>query len=352
MIKKIKKCLALNLSLITLSSFMGSFNIHATDKDCTRPAKLVCSSASEMSLTGLTSEDLKEELVQRALNIYQKLKKELTFVAGESKNVGHYSLISEGFNKDVEYTEKYKKGNCRMISHRFIFEFLKEFHKTGESINIRPLVIQFKNENSHIAVTLITPKEVYIIDLSLDLQNESEHAIPLPVPYIFTAQKYMKYMELTCSDNPPVFFKIITDDVSTCSKKIDKCFSLPLEFMCEGHDKNSCETELPVVQKYVVPALRKGIKNIAFSFLTGRDIISGKKDDSLETISYEDLVKTPLLSKILPPELKEKMLNGTSRYIDYYNVSESLLKKGKRLSDEDADKFITEYLRNIDKINK
>ena len=46
------------------------------------------------------------------------------------------------------------------------------------------------------------------------------------------------------------------------------------------------------------------------------------------------------------------MSEGTAVWTDYFDAAESLSEKGKKLSDEDADKFITEYLKNIDRFNQ
>ena len=97
--------------------------------------------------------------------------------------------------------------------------------------------------------------------------------------------------------------------------------------------------------KYEVPATGKDISSIVFSDLTGRNSFSGKKNSSLQIIPYEDFLKEPFLSKILL--LKEKMSKGAATFVDYYSVSKALSKEGKALSDEDADKFITEYLKIV-----
>ena len=438
MIKKSKKFLALSLSLVSLVSSMGSLNIHAMDGRCAKPEKLACCSADEMLPMGLTPEDLEEELIQQVFGIYKELeegKEGLTFVLDEAEKVGECSSLSDCYKKDTVHTLRSHAGNCRMISNRFIFEFLKrKLNKTDEFVKICPLTVAFANETSHIAVALITTKKVYIIDLSSDLQDRSEHRMTLPVPYIFTAQKYIEYMN-HISLNNPIFFGVIEEDISTCTKKSTECFSTPLEMVCQisdlfnrdkempsslkasdecmsvlgrpsseepklhkkisdkcmsdlelmfiegpklksrketsdksnrkalkhlpdelSHDKNPREIESQnvslVMGKYKVPAAGKGIKNMAFSFLTGRDTNSGIKNDSLEIISYEDLVETPLLSEILPTEIAKKMSEGTAIWMNYHDAAEFLSKKGKKLSDEDADKFITEYLKNIDKCDR
>lgn len=198
---------------------MGSLNIHAMDGGCARPEKLACCSADGMLPVGLTSDDLEEELIQRVRSIYRRLEGELTFVSGESKKVGEYSSISERYNKDVAHTLRNRVGNCRMITHRFIFEFLKEkLDKTEGFVKICPLYMLFANKSSHVAVTLITKKKIYIIDLSMDLQNKSERGVTYPVPYIFTAQKYMNFMKFKCIYNQPSYFLLVNEDVTTCEK--------------------------------------------------------------------------------------------------------------------------------------
>ena len=442
MIKKSKKFLALSLSLVSLVSSMGSLNIHAMDGRCAKPEESACCTPNRFLPMGLTLEDLEGELIQQVFGIYKELeegtegKEGLTFVLDESKKVGEYSSLSECYKKDTVYTLRNRTGNCRMISNRFIFEFLKRrLNKTDGFVKICPLTVAFANRTSHIAVALITTKKVYIIDLSSDLQDRSEHRMTLPVPYIFTAQKYIEYMN-HISLNNPIFFGVIEEDISTCTKKSTECPPTPLRTICQkydlsfnrgkempsslkasdecmsvlgrpsseepklhkkisdkcmsdlelmfiegpklksrketsdksnrkalkhlpdelSHDKNPREIESQnvslVMGKYKVPAAGKGIKNMAFSFLTGRDTNSGIKNDSLEIISYEDLVETPLLSEILPTEIAKKMSEGTAIWMNYHDAAEFLSKKGKKLSDEDADKFITEYLKNIDKCDR
>ena len=355
----IKKCLALSLFSANLVSFMGSLNIHAMDGGCARPEKLACCSADGMLPVGLTSDDLEEELIQRVRSIYRRLEGELTFVSGESKKIGEYSSVSERYNKDVAHTLRNRVGNCRMITHRFIFEFLKEkLDKTEGFVKICPLTITFADGSNHVAVTLITKKKVYVIDLSMDLQNKSERGATSSVSYIFTAQEYVNFMKFTCLDNQPVYFYLVNEDVTTCEKNPLRPNSFPLECVCKIYDslykksEPSEPSECSIFEKYKVPAVGEGLISIVFSFLTGRDIPSGKKDDSLETISYEDLIKTPLLSEILSTEIAKKMSEGTAVWTDYFDAAESLSEKGKKLSDEDADKFITEYLKNIDRFNQ
>ena len=348
MIKKSKKCLALSLFLANLVSFMGSFNIHAMGRVCSKS-----SFAGRMRPTGSTEDNLEEELIQRVRSIYSRLGGELTFVLGESKKLGEYSSISEDYNKDVAHTLRNHVGNCRMITHRFIFEFLKEgLDKTEGFVKICPLYMLFANKSSHIAVTLITKKKVYVIDLSMDLQNKSECGVTSSVPYIFTAQKYMDFMRLKCTYNQPSCFSLVNEDVTTCKKNVH---FLPLERACETYDssyKKREPSECLIFGKYKIPAMGEGLTNVAFSYLTGRSTSSGIKDDSPETILYEDLVGTPLLSEILSPETAKKMSEGTAIWADYYDAAKSLSEKGKKLSDEDADKFITEYFKNIHKVNQ
>ena len=195
---------------------------------------------------------------------------------------------------------------------------------------------------SHNAVTLLTKKKVYIVDLSTDLQSKSKGMV-FPVPYIFTAKKYMDFMKLKYPNNQPACFLLTDEDVTKCKKKFYECDPLFLGRVCEAYD-SSTES---VMGKYKVPAMAEDAMSIVFSYLTGRDTVSGIKNDLLETISYEDLVKTPLLSKILPPETKDKILKGTANFYDYRGVGEALSKEGKALSDEDADKFIVIHLSKI-----
>lgn len=113
----------------------------------------------------------------------------------------------------------------------------------------------------------------------------------------------------------------------------------------EYHEPPRREPQPPVMGKYEVPAIGKDILSVVFSDLTGRNSLSGEKDSSLEIIPYEDFLKSPLLSKIV--SLKEKISKGTASFVDYYSVSQALSKEGKALSDKDADKFITEYLKVV-----
>ena len=251
MIKNSKKFLALSLSLISLVSSMGSFNVYAgknhpkhvrrrigskTSERCTGSKTPERCTPNRVSPMGLTPEDLEGELIQRIFSIYTELEKELTFVLGESKKVGEYSSLSDCYKKDTVYTLRNHTGNCRMISNRFIFEFLKRrLNKTDGFVKISPLTIVFANKTVHIAVALVTTKKVYIIDLSSDLQDRSEHKMPLPVPYIFSAQKYMEYMNCISLSNP-IFFGVIEEDISTCTKRDTERFSTPLEMVCQASD--------------------------------------------------------------------------------------------------------------------
>ena len=228
MIKKGKKCLALILSVASVSSFMGNFGAIAMNPS---PAAAAVASAPRGSAwsnplalqalrhqsdTGITEEDLEKPWVRHAFEIYGNLmKQKLKYSEAAGKRL-------EELGKDCKsLCELYKldtsrnvmragKGICRTFAHRVIYEFLEKSKKVGESVEIYPLLMRLCNGSNHTAVVFIVDGKKFVMDISTAVKA------PRKFPYIFTLENYLRYYSLQQAKIEACF--MIFEDCSTCEK--------------------------------------------------------------------------------------------------------------------------------------
>ncbi len=225
MIKKGKKCLALILSVASVSSFMGNFGAIAMNPS---PAAAAVASAPRGSAwsnplalqalrhqsdTGITEEDLEKPWVRHAFEIYGNLmKQKLKYSEAAGKRL-------EELGKDCKsLCELYKldtsrnvrragKGICRTFAHRVIYEFLEKSKKVGERVEIYPLVLKLGSGRSHMVDVFIVDGKKFVMDISTAVKA------PREFPYIFTIESCCNFYHSKIKECFVVF-----EDVSTCEK--------------------------------------------------------------------------------------------------------------------------------------
>ena len=231
MIKKGKKCLALILSVASVSSFMGNFGAVAMDPSPAAAASaprgsawsnpLALQALRHQSDTGITEEDLEKPWVRHAFEIYGNLmKRKLKYKKVVGKKLERLGKkcksLRELYKQDVDYNKRNGEGICRTFAHRVIYEFLEKSKKVGEHVEIYPLTLHLCDGSSHNVAVFIVDGKKYVMDVTTALTPSCEF------PYIFTLENYLKYysshyLKVTnCA--------VIFEDVSTCEKPLkDSC---------------------------------------------------------------------------------------------------------------------------------
>ena len=231
MIKKSKKCLALILSVASVSSFMGNFGAVAMDPSPAAAASaprgsawsnpLALQALRHQSDTGITEEDLEKPWVRHAFEIYGNLmKRKLKYKKVVGKKLERLGKkcksLRELYKQDVDYNKRNGEGICRTFAHRVIYEFLEKSKKVGEHVEIYPLTLHLCDGSSHNVAVFIVDGKKYVMDVTTALTPSCEF------PYIFTLENYLKYysshyLKVTnCA--------VIFEDVSTCEKPLkDSC---------------------------------------------------------------------------------------------------------------------------------
>ena len=238
MIKKGKKCLALILSVASVSSFMGNFGAVAMDPS---PAAAAAASAPRGSAwsnplalqalrhqsdTGITEEDLEKPWVRHAFEIYGNLIRKLKYKKAQGRRLlvklsGKCETLSDVYRLDVNHNVKTGGGNCRIFTHRVIYEFLEKSKKVEERVEIYPLVLDSGSGRSHMVDVFIVDGKKYVMDITNALTPSCKF------PHIFTLESYLKYYNSHC-------FKInkcavVFEDVSTFEKPLEYSFSVCLD---------------------------------------------------------------------------------------------------------------------------
>ena len=232
MIKKSKKCLALILSVASVSSFMGNFGAVAMDPSPAAAAAsaprgsawsnpLALQALRHQSDTGITEEDLEKPWVRHAFEIYGNLmKRKLKYKKVVGKKLERLGKkcksLRELYKQDVDYNKRNGEGICRTFAHRVIYEFLEKSKKVGEHVEIYPLTLHLCDGSSHNVAVFIVDGKKFVMDISTAVKA------PREFPYIFTLENYLKYysshyLKVTnCA--------VIFEDVSTCEKPLkDSC---------------------------------------------------------------------------------------------------------------------------------
>ncbi len=232
MIKKGKKCLALILSGVAVSSFMGNFGAVAMNPS---PAAAAAASAPRGSAwsnplalqalrhqsdTGITEEDLEKPWVRHAFEIYGNLIRKLKYkkVVGKKleRSGKKCKSLCKLYKQDVDHNRRTGEGICRTFAFRVIYEFLEKSKKVGEHVEIYPLTLHLCDGSSHNVAVFIVDGKKYVMDVTTALTPSCEF------PYIFTLENYLKYYSshyLKVTDCAVIF-----EDVSTCEKPLkDSC---------------------------------------------------------------------------------------------------------------------------------
>ena len=227
MIKKGKKCLALILSVASVSSFMGNFGAIAMNPS---PAAAAAASAPRGSAwsnplalqalrhqsdTGITEEDLEKPWVRHAFEIYGNLIRKLKYSEAAGKRLEELGKncksLCELYKLDTSRNvRRTGKGVCRTFAFRVIYEFLEKSKKVGEHVKIYPLTLHLCDGSSHNVAVFIVDGKKYVMDVTTALTPSCEF------PYIFTLENYLKYYSshyLKVTDCAVVF-----EDVSTFEK--------------------------------------------------------------------------------------------------------------------------------------
>ena len=231
MIKKGKKCLALILSVASVSSFMGNFGAVAMDPSPAAAAAsaprgsawsnpLALQALRHQSDTGITEEDLEKPWVRHAFEIYGNLIRKLKYKKVVGKKLVRLGKkcksLSKLYKLDVDYNKRNGEGICRTFTHRVIYEFLEKSKKVGEHVEIYPLTLHLCDGSSHNVAVFIVDGKKYVMDVTTALTPSCEF------PYIFTLENYLKYYSshyLKVTDCAVIF-----EDVSTCEKPLkDSC---------------------------------------------------------------------------------------------------------------------------------
>lgn len=233
MIKKGKKCLALILSVASVSSFMGNFGAVAMDPSPAAAAAsaprgsawsnpLALQALRHQSDTGITEEDLEKPWVRHAFEIYGNLmKQKLKYSEAAGRRIERSGrkckslrdLYKLDTSRNVRMTGK---GICRTFTHRVIYEFLEKSKKVGEHVEIYPLTLRFCDDSSHGVAVFIVDGKKYVMDITNALTPSCKF------PYIFTLESYLKYYSSHYFKIEECF--VVFEDVST--------FEKPFEYNC------------------------------------------------------------------------------------------------------------------------
>ena len=231
MIKKGKKCLALILSVASVSSFMGNFGAVAMNPSPAAAAAsaprgsawsnpLALQALRHQSDTGITEEDLEKPWVRHAFEIYGNLIRKLKYKKVVGKKLVRLGKkcksLSKLYKLDVDYNKRNGEGICRTFTHRVIYEFLEKSKKVGERVEIYPLILDLGSGCSHMVDVFVVDGKKYVMDVTNALTPSCKF------PYIFTLESYLKYYSshyLKVTDCAVVF-----EDVSTFEKPFsDAC---------------------------------------------------------------------------------------------------------------------------------
>ena len=233
MIKKGKKCLALILSVASVSSFMGNFGAVAMNPSPAAAAAsaprgsawsnpLALQALRHQSDTGITEEDLEKPWVRHAFEIYGNLmKQKLKYSEAAGKRLEELGKncksLCELYKLDTSRNvRRTGKGVCRTFAFRVIYEFLEKSKKVGEHVEIYPLTLHLCDGSSHNVAVFIVDGKKYVMDVAIALKS------PFDFPCIFTLENYLKYYSshyLKVTDCAVIF-----EDVSTCEKPLkDSC---------------------------------------------------------------------------------------------------------------------------------
>ena len=222
MIKKSKKCLALILSVASVSSFMGNFGAVAMDPSPAAAASaprgsawsnpLALQALRHQSDTGITEEDLEKPWVRHAFEIYGNLmKRKLKYKKVVGKKLERLGKkcksLRELYKQDVDYNKRNGEGICRTFAHRVIYEFLEKSKKVGERVEIYPLVLKLGSGRSHMVDVFIVDGKKFVMDISTAVKA------PREFPYIFTIESCCNFYHSKIKECFVVF-----EDVSTCEK--------------------------------------------------------------------------------------------------------------------------------------
>ncbi len=133
---------------------------------------------------------------EKVREIYADLLNELTFdtEVGELCERKKHNTVGEAFQNDVEVTKTLKKGVCRQISHRLIYDLSKICSRAYALVLGKP-------GNSHVAVMYEGEDGQYVADLSREIQ-------------------YCENFPNMFKRNKPMLFKLPLDDYIEMNKNV------------------------------------------------------------------------------------------------------------------------------------
>lgn len=182
--KKIKRCVILLFSLVTVAVFSMRVCVSALPtKNSVNPDPKNIIRVRMIVNTEISAKQAQS--MYPIFEIYSKLRRELRYdretgerLRKETKGMN----LKERFMRDVAETRISGKGNCRTISHRV----LQELYEKG--IECYSVIVCMDEDNSHAVVMCIWNGEKYIIDLSEDFDDFFVR--------IFTLKMYLNYLKI------------------------------------------------------------------------------------------------------------------------------------------------------------
>ena len=240
MIKKSKKCLALILSVASVSSFMGNFGAIAMNPS---PAAAAAASAPRGSAwsnplalqalrhqgcTGITEEDLEIPEVRMVFEVCERLRSHplKRLEHGEKEEVEllkkgeECKSSSELCDLHVKYSLDTGKGTDMTFALRVIYEVFKEFERQGKYIKIYPLLLKFENGFVERTCVFMVLGKKYVIDPELLLSPPVSD-----VSCIFTMQAYLEFRKFMSEKDPVMKVNsctVTTEDIITFDKPLSE----------------------------------------------------------------------------------------------------------------------------------